>query len=51
MDFMAKLLLDFLIHTFHFSVEVNIELIPIELSLIIRCHRDVIRHQIHNDHL
>jgi hypothetical protein len=48
---MEKLSLDCLIHTFHFSVEVNIELIPLELSLIVRCHRDVIRHRRHNHHL
>jgi hypothetical protein len=41
---MEKLSIDFFIHTFHFSVEVNIELIPLELPLIVRCHRDVIRH-------
>jgi hypothetical protein len=48
---MANLSLDCLIHTLHFSIEVNIELIPLELSLIIRCHRDVIRHRRHNHHL
>jgi hypothetical protein len=48
---MEKLSLDFLIHAFHFSVEVNIELIPLELSLIVTCHHDVIRHRRHNHHL
>jgi hypothetical protein len=40
---MEKLSLVFLIHTLHFFVEVSIELIPLELSLIDRCHHDVIR--------
>jgi hypothetical protein len=38
---MAKFSLDFLIHTFHFSIEVNVDFIPLELSLIVKCHRDV----------
>jgi hypothetical protein len=41
---MANLSLDCFIHTFHFFVEFNIELIPLELSLIVRSHRDVIQH-------
>jgi hypothetical protein len=45
---MAKLLLDCLIHTFDFSIEVNIEIIPLELSLFVIFHRDVIRHRRHN---
>jgi hypothetical protein len=42
---MAKFSLDCLIHTFHFAIEVNIEFIPLELSLIVKCHRDIIRHR------
>jgi hypothetical protein len=45
---MAKFSLDCLIHTFHFVIEVNIEFIPLELSFIVKCHRDIIRHQRHS---
>jgi hypothetical protein len=45
---MAKFSLDCLIHIFHFSIEVNIEFIPLELSLIVKFHRDIIRHRRHN---
>jgi hypothetical protein len=41
---MAKFSLDCLIHTFHFSIEINVEFIPLEFSFVVKCHRDIIRH-------
>jgi hypothetical protein len=48
---MEKLCIDCLIHIFLFFVEVGIELIPLELSLIVICHHDVIRYRRHNHHI
>jgi hypothetical protein len=45
---MAKFSLGCLIHTFHFAIEISIELIPLELSFVVKCHRDIIRHQSHS---
>jgi hypothetical protein len=39
---MAKFSLDCLIHTFHFAIEISVELIPLELSFVVKCHRDII---------
>jgi hypothetical protein len=33
---MVKFPLDSLIHTFHFAIEVNIDFIPLDLSLIVK---------------
>jgi hypothetical protein len=48
---MAKLSLDSLIHTFYFSIEVNIELIPLDISPIVRFHRDVMAPKISSSYL
>jgi hypothetical protein len=45
---MAKFSLDCLIHTFHFAIEISVELIPLELSFVVKCHRDIIRHRRHS---
>jgi hypothetical protein len=42
---MAKLSLDCLIHTFHFAIEISVELIPQEFSFIVKYHQDIIGHR------
>ena len=47
---MAKFSLDCLLYTFHFSIEISIELIPLELSFVVKCHQDIICHHRRHSH-
>jgi hypothetical protein len=42
---MENFSLDCFVSTLHFSVEINIDLILFELSIVLRCHRDIIHHR------
>jgi hypothetical protein len=44
---MTNISLDFFVHTQHLSIEINIDIIPFELAIVLICHHDVIRHRRH----
>jgi hypothetical protein len=48
---MANISVDYLVHTLHVSVEINIELIPFALSVVLRYHHDIIHHRKHNHYI